>query len=67
MPFIWQETRCSIQEPSILLLGIRGWIKEGEISLEKIDTKGNPANFITKFVPKEKFELCSNAINVIGY
>ena len=36
-------------------------------SLEKIDTKGNLADFMIKVVPEEKFELCSNAINVIRY
>ena len=41
---------------------------EGErnkIKLSKIHTKDNPADMLTKSVPKDKFEHCSNLISVV--
>ena len=43
---------------------IRDIVEEDKFSILKIDTKVNPADMLTKSLPKEKFELCLNLVDV---
>lgn len=44
---------------------IRDVIEKGFVTLDKIDTKHNPADMLTKVVPLSKFEHCSNLVNIL--
>jgi hypothetical protein len=44
---------------------IREIIGNGEISLQKVDTKENPADMLTKIVPTIKFNHCLDLINIL--
>jgi transposase InsO family protein len=44
---------------------IREVIGNGEISLQKVDTKENPADMLTKIVPTIKFNHCLDLINIL--
>ena len=44
---------------------VREIIEEGDILLEKIDTKENPADMLTKVVSGIKFNHCMNLINIL--
>ena len=43
---------------------IRDLVEAGDISLNKIHTNVNPADFLTKMVPGQKFQLCCELLNV---
>jgi hypothetical protein len=43
---------------------IRGVVAQGDIKVCKISTHDNPADMLTKSVPANKFEHCSNLIGV---
>ena len=41
---------------------IRSVLEDGQLKLEKIHTSQNPADMLTKAIPKEKLEGCSTSI-----
>ena len=43
---------------------IRGVIAEGDIKVCKINTHDNPADMLTKSVPRAKFGLCSGLVGI---
>ena len=43
---------------------IRDLVEAGDIVLNKIHTNVNPADFLTKTVPDQKFQLCCELLNV---
>ena len=43
---------------------IRDLVEAGDIVLNKIHTNVNPADFLTKTIPGQKFQLCYELLNV---
>ena len=44
---------------------VREILEEEEILLQKIDTKENPADMVTKVVTRAKFEHCLDLVNIL--
>ena len=44
---------------------IRSKLDEGKLQVLKINTKDNPADALTKVVPREKFEFCRASLGII--
>ena len=44
---------------------IRSKLEEGKLQVLKINTKENPADALTKVVPREKFEFCRTSLGVV--
>jgi hypothetical protein len=45
---------------------IRTMLEEGSFKLEKIHTNKNPADMLTKSVPREKLKFCSASLSLIS-
>ncbi|XP_024006146.1 uncharacterized protein LOC112082836 [Eutrema salsugineum] len=44
---------------------IRDIVAQGDVTLFKIHTSRNPADFLTKALPGPKFELCCDLLNIV--
>ncbi|TXG53838.1 hypothetical protein EZV62_019094 [Acer yangbiense] len=44
---------------------IRDWVESKEVTLEKVHTKENASDYLTKPVTAEKFKFCLNSLNLI--